>query len=416
MNLTHTLHYLRTGHISVQKIEVVEELSAECNSYGVSAVRKYIKETLGSSPLIVKVVEKGRQNQQLYFFKRVCFKYPMHINGNIINVYSYKNYTMVNRAGAIYSGHSFYSVYSSNSRTYYLFEVDRNSPVYYNYSVEEWIAFGGECDECGTSYIDYNLTNNNEHVCQTCIQNYQVRSYSHKVEDELGFEETDDIVFGVELEYENVSARDVFKTLKGHALPKRDGSIIDGVEIVTRPARMKSHKQKLENFFNAIKVKSEPNTGMHVHIERKKLSQFQIGFIMEFLNKKHLSEHLVKIAGRDYRINSYTRSNEIYTMTYGVYYDNKYNKLLRNPTDKYSPLNTSKPSTVEIRIFSSPETAEECFAKLDFVEALVKYSSPYSVHVKSLKEKFNWDTFTKFMIEHKKDYPHYNNYFLKGNN
>jgi hypothetical protein len=53
-------------------------------------------------------------------------------------------------------------------------------------------------------------------------------------------------------------------------------------------------------------------------------------------------------------------------------------------------------------------------AKLDFVAALVKYSSPYAVSVKSLKDKFTWEVFTAFVQANRKEFPHFVSHFLKG--
>jgi len=61
----------------------------------------------------------------------------------------------------------------------------------------------------------------------------------------------------------------------------KGGSIKNGVEIVTRPACVKTHKEKLQTFYNTVKVKAHSNTGMHVHVDKSKLSIYQIGFIYE---------------------------------------------------------------------------------------------------------------------------------------
>jgi hypothetical protein len=143
---------------------------------------------------------------------------------------------------------------------------------------------------------------------------------------------------------------------------------------------------------------------MHVHIERARISEYQVGFIMEFLNKKELVPYIVKIAGREYNKNHYCKTDDKKKMTWGLSYDRKLN---RERTDKYSALNTAKPHTIEVRIFASPESFLECAARLEFIEGLVRFSSPYSVHVKSLKEKFSWDTFATYMENNRKDFPNF---------
>lgn len=136
--------------------------------------------------------------------------------------------------------------------------------------------------------------------------------------------------------------------------------------------------------------------------------------MMEFLNKAELIPHIERVAGRDYSKNSYCAAKPNMKMAWGNTVDVRTYKIYKQATDKYSPLNTAKEKTIEVRIFSSPESHEEMCAKLDFVAALVKYSSPYAVSVKSLKDKFTWDVFTDFVKMNKKTYPHFCSFFLKG--
>jgi len=288
--------------------------------------------------------------------------------------------------------------------------VSLDQPIYGGYPLSLWIAHGEECEDCGTVF----LANDGDTLCNVCEQLNQAMEYSTRAEDVLGFEDTNETLFGVELEYEKVTAREVTKSLKGHAIAKRDGSIRNGVEVVTRPACIKTHKNSLKAFYDQVKVKAESNTGMHVHIDKRKLSQYQIGFMLQFLNDTELVKNLEEIAGRSYSTNAYCRPRAGTVMTTGISYDEYAKKLVRSSTEKYSPLNTKKDNTIEIRIFSSPESHEEMAAKLDFVNALVKYSSPYSISVKSLKDKFQWETFIGFVQANKKDFPDFVSFYLKG--
>lgn len=390
---------------AVLKPRAQTQLSEACRTYGIPAVRAFLRSYLNTVPQIVKLLETDDEGRAVYWTRIGSYSY-VDDNGEFY-------YTLLRlpygQAEALRQGYTHYLQFNNADSGYRIFPVDSNIHIIAGYNIGDWIEYGRECEDCGVPFVDYE----DEGFCPRCTEQYQTRSYSHRVEDELGFEETKEIRFGVELEYEDITAKDVFKTLKGHALPKRDSSIDDGVEIVTRPACITTHKKHLENFFKQIKVQAYSNTGMHVHIERSKLSEYQIGFIMQFLNSKHLAPHIKEVAGRNYEENHYTRLQEEHIMTYGLYYDGK---VRRNSTDKYSPLNTAKKHTVEVRIFSSPESAQECFARLDFVNALVKYSSPYSVSVKSLKDKFNWELFTQFVKNNRKEFPDYYNQFIKGAN
>ena len=270
-------------------------------------------------------------------------------------------------------------------------------------SIHDWIAHGDECEDCGIHFINTN-SDREDHVCPVCARNFPEHSYNTQAQDVLGFEDTKEIRFGVELEYEGVTARDVVRHLKGHAIGKRDGSISHGIEVVTKPARMSTHKEALKKFFVKVKTQAHSNTGMHVHIERSKISEYQVGFMMEFLNREELATKIVTIAGRDYTRNHYCKNNNKYKMTTGLNWDTK---LRRTATDKYTAFNTAKRTTVEVRIFASPESYLECAARLEFIEGLVKYSSPYSVSVKNLKDKFKWDTFKTYMENNYKEFPNF---------
>lgn len=300
--------------------------------------------------------------------------------------------------------------------------------------LDMWIRYGQICPDCGAPFIpnaydisissgiedhdddddyedDDDVTLDTETVCANCAALHVAYPYNTQVQDMLGFEETNEILYGVELEYEGLTARTVAKYLKNHALAKRDGSIDHGVEVVTKPACLKTHKDALKNFFTHANVRAEDNTGMHVHIERAKLTEYQVGFIMQFLNSELLVPQITRVAGRRYASNNYCKNNTEMTMTWGLQWEGK---LTRSRTSKYSALNTSKPQTIEVRIFASPESYLECAARLEFIDGLVKYSSPYSVNVKRLKDKFTWPVFEAFMAANAKTYPNFAALFQGG--
>lgn len=390
-----------TYRSSYRAKETAKELTTAIAESSVKEVRKAIKELTGKvCPTIVFL-----PIERLYFFKKDCKQvfYNLEVVYCLLETLKgYYNYNL--------------TYYGNSPDGLAILETPGSSKQYQAnngdyWPITIWTFYGEECDKCGALFIKTQRRNK----CPVCEAKYKIRTYNHKVEDELGFEKTKEIRYGIELEYENVTAQDVFDTLENHALPKSDGSIYNGVEIVTKPASLSTHKKKLTNFYENVKVSKASNTGMHVHIERAKLSEYQIGFIQEFLNKTELIRLNEKVAGRNYSSNTYCRTKAGIKLTTGITYDFEVKKLVRTESGKYSALNTGKPNTVEIRIFSSPETEEECFAKLDFVSALVQFSSPYSVHVKNLKDKFSWVELHKFILNNKKEFKDFYNYFIKSN-
>ena len=402
------IQYYTTAYAYRQRsiqIQAVAELSAYVRVHGIKETRMQIRSIAGKAPFLTKLLEQNEEGEDLYWIRSLCREYLL--NGE--RTFSLSTFSSIpNRAGHLYH----WTGLDPDTGLYVLVPNNTHNPVYQGHPLSNWIEFGGICEDCGTPFL---ATTSSQTCCDSCSIQYNPKQYSHRVEEDLGFEETEEIRFGIELEYENVTGKQVYKTLRGHAQAKRDGSIRSGVEIVTRPACISTHKEKLADFYSQVAVKAESNTGMHVHIEKARLSQYQIGFIMQFLNNRTLAENIKTIAGRDYVTNYYTSLKDEHTMTYGLYYDDHDKKVIRNNTDKYSALNTAKQHTVEVRIFASPNNAEECFARLDFVNALVQYSSPYTVSVKALKDKFTWATFTSYVKSHKKDFPHlYTNYMKEA--
>lgn len=404
MNLTRNLERIttrKTLYTTLYDTPIAKELTEAINKYGMKEVRAYIKQQTGKPcPVIVYLpVEK------LYGLRKYCIK--VYLNTEYVWVLPHT-----------YTNHESYRItYIGNMEddTAMFQTEDADIPMYQGKSRTLWIFFGKECLDCGTPFLHYR-----NNFCPTCIEKRRVRPYNHQVETELGFEEKTSGKYyptpryGIELEYEQITSNDVFDTLRNHALPKLDGSIKDGVEIVTKPASIETHKEKLANFFSKVPVKPTENAGMHVHIERDRLSEYQIGFIAQFLNTEELLKENELVAGRNYSKNVYCKVNATERLTSNLYFNFETKKIEREKTQKYSPLNTSKKHTVEIRIFSTPATAEECFAKLDFVSALVQYSSPYSVSIKHLKDKFSWKEFTKFIIEHKKEFNDFHSFYIKS--
>lgn len=386
-----TLHYPGSESVAGYS-DMVEELTAAVEESSVSAVMRHIRTSGLSCPAIVKLADTGK-----YTFHAAARKVVLDFDTAYVSLEGYQN----GFNGFIRTGDFDGSA---------AIMVSREHPFIGGSYLYVWIKWGNICEDCGVAYIDYDDTP----TCHRCSEKYRLLDYNAKAENILETEDTKETLFGIELEYEGITAKQVGKCLAGHAISKRDGSVRSGVEVVTRPASANTHKARLLPFYEQVKVAAKSNTGMHVHVDKSKLSVYEIGFMMEFLNKAELIPHIERVAGRDYSKNSYCAAKPNMKMAWGNTVDVRTYKIYKQATDKYSPLNTAKEKTIEVRIFSSPESHEEMCAKLDFVAALVKYSSPYAVSVKSLKDKFTWDVFTDFVKMNKKTYPHFCSFFLKG--
>ena len=204
---------------------------------------------------------------------------------------------------------------------------------------------------------------------------------------------------GVELELEGHSRKEFesLNHLKSHAIFKRDGSLREGVEICTAPATLDVHKEAFLPFFQSIadkksSLKAMENCGMHVHIDRSKLSSLHIANICLFLNNKGNEEQIKHIAGRG--ANHFCKT-----------VDHKYQDFLsRGERDRYSRVNLQNDATIEVRMFASTTNFTDFCTRLEFTQAVVDYTRPGETNI-TCKEIPFWHNFKDYLLSHRKFYP-----------
>jgi len=311
----------------------------------------------------------------------------------------------------------------------YIIDSNRDSPYRANYTYyfmkpnevyidEEYVDRNSvnmiECRHCEREHLaEYMIPERNGHVCLDCAPaSYSIQNYSAHVEEILEFKATkvkkNPLYFGIELEYE--SAHKMRKTrvytgnkLKDHALMKHDGSLRDGVEVVSCPAEFDIHKPYYKSFLDDLpdNITVSSRTGMHVHISRNALSPLQEGRIIDFMNRDDNQKFIRKIAMRE--ANNYQKPCE-HSLRTALRIRNKLkdgDSLYSYP--KYSNLNLSKKYTIEFRIFSTPRTYKEFMIKMEFVKALVDYSQLAWYNV-GLKSQTYYENFTNWLSEQHKSY------------
>lgn len=264
------------------------------------------------------------------------------------------------------------------------------------------------CQHCGTETFKGHIID--DLGCLHCLDKYgKIHNYSTRVPNILTFKakkvlpKQEPIFLGIELEYESdkqeLDAKIAGKLLDNHAILKSDGSVRHGFEIVTCPATLDIHLEEFKQFFSGkskyTKLYGASNTGMHVHISRKALSRLGVGKMIAFLNNPRNKSFLEKIGGRE--LNNYCRQDNR-TFTYEIYNGNS--------GARYNILNVNNEATVEIRMFSTPETYEDFASKVEFAECLSKYCSPANSN-KPLNEFINFDNFKVFAMNYKRNYPHF---------
>ena len=190
-------------------------------------------------------------------------------------------------------------------------------------------------------------------------------------------------LMGVELEYELIGSKletlfSLHKHLKTHAIFKRDGSLRQGVEICTRPASINIHLEQFQKMFDdntLMKLLAVESTcGMHVHIDRRKMTALTVGKLIKFMQDPENKSFIERIAGReenrffrlatDLSVTSYHRGNA--------------------SNERYLGINTQNTQTAELRIFKTPSDYPVFVKNMEFASALTSFVQPANSGIKNL--------------------------------
>ena len=264
------------------------------------------------------------------------------------------------------------------------------------------------CDDCGCHYIGYPNTALNRYneeitLCDSCFENcnycddcdiYYIGDYCPNCENEkrkliknysykptpLFFGDCENkLVYGIELETENnpydfASELQNNEKVKNYIYCKRDGSLDNGVEIVSHPADKNSlldiYKIVMQIALNNGVVSwNNSNCGLHIHISREHIYKFantddkqliESVITYAFGKFKNLWE---KIAGR--KANHYCE----YRVFDGLV--DCYEKQYNFDYDRYKAVNTCNENTIEIRVFKGTLKYEAFKLRFDFLEAFI---------------------------------------------
>ncbi len=174
--------------------------------------------------------------------------------------------------------------------------------------------------------------------------------------------------YGVELEVScnTDTAEDTISALGGdsHVYLKADSTIEGGgYEIVTHPHTLVEHRKLWAGFNEYARRKGfkANDNGMHVHIERAKLTPYRIALIQMFLNRDDNRSFVAAIAQRDTQRWAACKAE----LAKGQYYGDG---------RRYSALNLCNSKTIEVRIFRGTIRKPEFLKNLEFCDALVHWS------------------------------------------
>lgn len=256
-----------------------------------------------------------------------------------------------------------------------------------------------QCSSCKTWHNKEDLILGLCRVCAgdypTALVGYSTRA--HEIFDAfVGKSKYSSTLLGVELEYEFGGDQQevlylLHKHLKNHAIFKRDGSLTNGVEICTRPASIDIHLECFKKAFDdpllMERLEVQSTCGMHVHIDRRKMSALSLGKLIQFIQNQENKTFLETVAGR--LTNRYAKLSTDLSVT-------SFQRGLAS-SDRYLGINTQNQNTAEIRIFKTPITYSKFAENLEFVSALNEFVQPANSGIKDLSTK----GFLKFVKENR---------------
>ena len=340
---------------------------------------------------------------------------------NFKGLYHFRNYKLTDQD---FINHRFIDY--GNNYSEIVWNEDNENPYNCFYDSEKNFALFNYDKDINTTVVNLKSAKN------------KLRCYSFPIHHHLPYAmlpnekktEQDNLYFGLELEvgYKSACPRNKIHQLieetflKGIAICKTDGSVNNGFEINTVP--MTFNYIKTSNIFfdffdktkNFLRSYSMENTGVHIHVSRKPLSNMQVGKMLEFTNSRVNREYIIDLSGRN--PNSYCEINEVLKVKHiqlnnygrnGRILNDKENIALDKMRDKYQAVNLQHDETVEFRIFKGNTKPQAISRYIEFVHALVMFSKDTSPN------DLICGSFIKFVDRNKITYPflnEFNNKFL----
>lgn len=143
---------------------------------------------------------------------------------------------------------------------------------------------------------------------------------------------------------------------------KRDGSLDFGIELVSTPAPIEVHMERWPRLWtpewpSTVEVRS--TCGLHVHVDRRKLTDQEVGKLGVFLTREGSRSLVVGVAGRE---------SPDYAALHRKSLD-----WQSDVNEHHDALNVTNARTVEFRIFAAPHDWPRMLVDLQFVHSTVAW-------------------------------------------
>lgn len=190
------------------------------------------------------------------------------------------------------------------------------------------------------------------------------------------------LLFGVELEIESTprtTPEDIARTVQRRlgrlfAGAERDGSLRDGVEIVSQPATIDAHREEWSRVMSTpgklapySRAHDTETCGFHVHCTREACTDLTWAKLVDLLTREHDQSRWSTIFRRT--PNHYAKANRKRKFSDGRQID----------PDRYQIVNTSSSKTVEIRWPRGTVQPATVLATIEIIHAAIRYCETASV-------------------------------------
>ena len=282
----------------------------------------------------------------------------------------------------------FYKVNYNNQTTYVTssYMVAVNGVNYHKY--DERIAY---CKTCGRAYLKDE--NNTAFCCEKCKNDYKkkIKNYSYKPDPDFKGIDSNGLYFGIEIETEvdedddrqgiYNAALDVNDVVNDLIYLKEDGSLNNGVEIVTHPfcySWLMDHKNDLKEFteflINAGVMSHDTDTcGFHIHCSINAITDNNLINIARIINENQKTYN--KLCRREPDDQYYSDSG-LYDLAYEIGVDD-----YTNSYDRYQIINTQNNNTIEFRQPKGTLNIDTIVATIQLHKLLIEMSKNYKTNL-----------------------------------
>ena len=207
--------------------------------------------------------------------------------------------------------------------------------------------------------------------------------------------------YGLEMEFSNADGWKLYKKNeelynKGIVYNKTDGSLDNGIEVVTQPMDRRAIRHyvvnEFKNIFDLIGKNYRENAGLHIHVNKKSLSTITTMKLSKLFNDRSNvtqddRDSIAYICGRKMCIGS-SYNDHYYAL--GKENTGWDKEGLSTTTDRYIALNLRPDNTIEFRLFKSSKKPKVIVSYLDFVDGVIEYATNFGLVDMKISRFIKW--------------------------